>query len=204
MTTKPKNRQIKNILNFILDCLKEHKFLFIIIASFCLISILTGIIVGAKTHSSYGSLDNFGVVDVTTGGLTSSFFTRLLSMIVISLVLFGCSFSIYLSPIALLFLAYRSYLLGLNICLMIIFYGVSGTVISIIIAFPCQLIALAVMMLFYILMFKTIKDYKCWGGCKTSNQRLKVILFMTIALIAVCLLESLLLALFSAKVILVI
>ena len=204
MTNKNKNRQIKELGSFIFEEIKVNKFIFIIFIVISIITLFTGIIVAAKTHSSIMINENFGLVDMTTGGLTTTFFTRLLSMLFMVLILFGCSFTIYVVPISIIFISYRCYLLGLNICLMIINYGFSGALISIIIAFPCQLLAIGVMILFYITMLKTNKDYRAWGGCRTPFQRLKILLITVIVLLLLCLLESLLLALFSAKVILVI
>ena len=204
MTNKNKNRLFNDFTNFLFENVKINKFLLIIISIITFIAFLTGIIVGAKTHSNIIDSDNFGVVDITTGGLTSTFFTRLLSMLFIMLILLGCSFTIYLLPIGIIFIVYRGYLLGLNICLMIVKFGFSGTLISIITAFPCQLIALAIMILFFVIMYKTNKDYRCWGGCRTSHQRLKIVLTTILSLFIICILEALLLALFSAKVILVI
>ena len=204
MTNKNKNRQIRELGNFIFESIKINKFMLIIFLVISIITLFTGIIVAAKTHSSIMANDNFGLVDITTGGLTTTFFTRLLSMLFMVLILFGCSFTIYVVPISIIFISYRSYLLGLNICLMIINYGFSGALISIIVAFPCQLIAIGVMILFYVTMLKTNKDYKAWGGCRTPYQRLKILIITIIVLLLLCLLESLLLAIFSAKVILVI
>ncbi len=204
MTNKNKNRQIRELGNFIFESIKINKFMLIIFLVISIITLFTGIIVAAKTHSSIMANDNFGLVDITTGGLTTTFFTRLLSMMFMVLILFGCSFTIYVVPISIIFISYRSYLLGLNICLMIINYGFSGALISIIVAFPCQLIAIGVMILFYVTMLKTNKDYKAWGGCRTPYQRLKILIITIIVLLLLCLLESLLLAIFSAKVILVI
>ena len=204
MTNKNKNRQIRELGNFIFESIKINKFMLIIFLVISIITLFTGIIVAAKTHSSIMANDNFGLVDITTSGLTTTFFTRLLSMLFMVLILFGCSFTIYVVPISIIFISYRSYLLGLNICLMIINYGFSGALISIIVAFPCQLIAIGVMILYYVTMLKTNKDYKAWGGCRTPYQRLKILIITIIVLLLLCLLESLLLAIFSAKVILVI
>ena len=204
MTYKNKKRQLKNVAGFALDLLKESKVKLIIISVLIVIAFLTGVIVAARTHSSYNNLDGYGIVDVRTGGLTTTFFTRLFSMLFIALILFGCSFTVYLFPVGLIFLVYRAYLLGLNICLMIVFYGFSGVVVTIIVAFPCQLIALAVLGLFYILMSKTIKDYKCYGGARVPKQRMKILVSAIVLFLAICIVESLLLTLFSAKVILII
>lgn len=204
MTTKNKNRQIKEGFGFILDLLKEVKIKTVIISSIILIAFLTGIIVAIKTGASYKSLERLGVACFGKDGLSASFFTRLLSMIFVALVCFGCSYLKYLLPISVLFLAYRGYLLGVNLCLIISVNGIGGVIVSILIVFPCQLLALAVLSLFYILLSKTQKDFKSFGGCRVPNQRAKIIVFAFISLVLICILESLLLALFSPSVILVI
>ncbi len=204
MTYKNKNRQLKELTGFDQEIIKDSKIKLIFITVILFISFLTGIIIAAKTHSSYEHFENFGIVDIRTGGLTTTFFTRLLSMLLMTLILFGCSFTIYTLPIAVIFLAYRSYLLGLNISLMIVIYGLPGVIVTLMVALPCQLLALAVLTLFYILMFKTNKDFKSFGGCKIKNQKMKVILTAILVMLTICVLESILLTLFSAKVILVI
>jgi hypothetical protein len=204
MTYKSKNRQFKEEARFAFDILKESKIKTIIVSVVVLIALLTGIIVAARTHTAFASIDNYGIIDVKTGTLTTTFFTRFFSMLFIGLILLGCSFSVYLFPIGVVFIAYRAYLLGLNICLMIVHYGFSGVIVTIIVAFPCQLIALALMCLFFILMSKTIKDFKCFGGCRVPKQRMKIIICGLLCLLIICIFESLLLLLFSAKVILVI
>lgn len=204
MTYKSKNRQFKEEARFAFDILKESKIKAVIVSVVVLIALLTGIIVAARTHTAFASIDNYGIIDVKTGTLTTTFFTRFFSMLFIGLILLGCSFSVYLFPIGVVFIAYRAYLLGLNICLMIVHYGFSGVIVTIIVAFPCQLIALALMCLFFILMSKTIKDFKCFGGCRVPKQRMKIIICGLLCLLIICIFESLLLLLFSAKVILVI
>lgn len=204
MTYKSKNRQFKEEARFAFDILKESKIKAVIVSVVVLIALLTGIIVAARTHTAFASIDNYGIIDVKTGTLTTTFFTRFFSMLFIGLILLGCSFSVYLFPIGVIFIAYRAYLLGLNICLMIVHYGFSGVIVTIIVAFPCQLITLALMCLFFILMSKTIKDFKCFGGCRVPKQRMKIIICGLLCLLIICIFESLLLLLFSAKVILVI
>lgn len=204
MTTKKKNNQFKENFAFSFELLKESKIKVIITAILLFIAILTGIIVAARTHTHYQIGENYGVVDVSSGGLTTTFFARLFSMALIALIVFGCSFLPWLFPLAMIFLCYRAYLLGLNITLMIILYGLPGVVISLIVALPCQLIALLVLSLFYLLMAQTAKDFKCFGGTRTPSQRMKIIMITLILILALCILESILLWIFSAKIILVI
>ncbi len=204
MTNKMKNRQFREMAGFSLDMMKECKLKIICIAVALIIALLTGVIVAARTHSSFVGIENYGIVDVRTGTLTTTFFSRLLSMFFVTLIVFGCSYAIYLCPLAIAILVYRAYLLGLNICLMIVFYGLSGVIVAIVVALPCQLLVLAIIGLFYCLMSKTFKEYKCFGGCRVPKQKSKLILCTLVMLLLLCVLETILVALFSAKVILVI
>lgn len=204
MRQKKKINNLKERFGFCFELLKESKLKVIIFSILLVIAIFTGIIVAIKTHSHFEVGSSYGIVDITTGGLTTTFFARLFSMLLIAIIVFGCSFLPYLLPIAIIFLGYRAYLLGLNITLMIILYGFSGILVCLLIALPCQLIALAILTLFYILMCKTNKDYKCFGIGRTTNQKAKIIFFTLISLLVLCLIESLFLSLFSAKIILVI
>lgn len=182
--------------------MKESKIKLIIIVVSIFITLLTGIIVAVKTKVGYGDLDELGVIILKNGTINSNFFTRFLSMLLIALICFGCSFNKFLFPIALIFLSYRGYLLGLNIVLIIVSSGLIG-IVSLIIIIPCQIMALAALAVFYILMTKTQSDFKCFGGCRVPNQRMKIIVYSLIIFLVLCILQSILLAIFSPKVVLV-
>ncbi len=205
MTRKYKNRNFKNYFDFIIELLKERKIAMLVFFTFMLIAFITGIIVATKTRNSYTINDNFGVVNINSNSVSAStFFTRLFSMLLITLLLFGCSYTKFLSPIALLLLVYRSYLLGLYLCLMIALYGISGVIVSIIVAFPCQILSLIIMAIFYITMAKTLRENQCHGIYKTPKQKSKLLVLSLLLLLSICLCEELLLVIFSAKIILVI
>jgi len=201
---KKNKKNFKENFGFCLELIKESKLKVVITSILLLIALLTGIIIALRTHSFYKVGENYGVVDVTSGGLTTTFFARLFSMLLVGAIVFGCSFIHYLYPLAMIFLCYRAYLLGLNIALMLILYGLPGIVVSLIVALPCQLIALVVLTLFYLLMCQSVKDFKRFGGCRTPSQKMKILIFTLIILLTICILESLLLWIFSAKIILVI
>ena len=205
MTNKNKNRFFRDAFEFIISSIKACKLKTIIIIIFTTIALITGIIVAIRTKDSYNISNNFGVVDVSSNGVNSStFFTRLLSMLLVFAICLGSSYNNYTFVIGLIFLSYRAYLLGLNLCLMIVFYGFSGVVVSVIVAFPCQLLTLAVLAVFFIIMSRTFCDQRNFGGCHMPKQKTKVIISTLICLLLLCLIETILLALFSAKVILVI
>ncbi|MBQ8792468.1 MAG: hypothetical protein IJZ62_02500 [Clostridia bacterium] len=197
MTTKNKNRHFKNQFGFIFEVVKISKVKLIILGVLAVIALLTGIIVAIKTSSCYD--DNYNFLE-----FGFSFWGRLLSMLLIALICFGCGFTKWLFPIALVMLAYRAYLLGLYLTLIIIANGLVGVVIGIIVVLPCQLIALAVLTIMYVLLSRLNKDENCCGGGSVIKQRLKVFAIAVIVLLVVCLLESLLLSIFSPTIILIV
>ena len=204
MTKRNKNLTFDGCKTLILESIKACKFKTLILFFVMFVTFLTGIIIAIKTKSNWGTVDGLGIIDLKTGGLTSTFFTRLFSIVFVFLILLGCAYFPFLFPIAVLVLAYRSYLLGLNVALIIILHGFSGALISIFIAFPCQFAALFALGLFYILMQKTFKDFRCFGACRINNQKAIVCLSFVVVLLALCLIESILLMLFSARIILII
>jgi len=203
MTKNNKKFNLINIKTSILECLKQHKIKTLIMAITILIAFLTGLIIAIKTRSDWGTGEWFGVIDARTGVLTTTFLTRLLSMTFIFLILLGCCFSKFLFPIAVIFISYRAYLLGLNITLLIIFYGMSGAIFSILIALPCQLLAILILSIFYIVFYKTNRDCACYGG-ESTKKKVYICIATFVLLISVCLAESILLFIFSPRMILVI
>ena len=203
MTKNNKNITFQRIQEFVLSSLKECKIKTIVMFVFLVIAFFTGVIVAIRTHSDYGVIENWGIVDIKSGGISSTFFTRILSCFFIFLILFGCSFFDFLLPIAVVLISYRSYLLGLNICLMIIFYGFSSVLVSVIIALPCQLVILLLLAVFYISSSRVVKDVKCYGNSQFASSKLSICILFAILIFAVCLIETVLLFLFSAKVFLV-
>ncbi|MBE7073875.1 MAG: hypothetical protein E7379_02150 [Clostridiales bacterium] len=197
MTTKNKNRHFKNQFRFIFDIVKLSKFKLIILAVLAVIALLTGIIVAIKTSSYYNASFNFFEFGF-------SFWGRLLSMLLIAIICFCCGFSKWLFPIALLMLAYRAYLLGLYLTLIIIANDFVGVVIGILVVLPCQLFALTVLTVMHVLLLRLNKDENCCGGGDKTKQRVKVFVIAIIVLLVICLLESLLLSIFSPTVILIV
>ena len=186
------------------DSIKKSKVKFIIFLAVILTAFIAGIVVSLKL-SNAGSITifNFGVVNISGGVITSSFFSRLFSIILVMALLLACSFTVYTMPIALVIIGYRTYLLGLDISIMFICYGVSGALVSAIIAIPCQLAISVVLAFSYILLLNAQTEKKKYGkGCGLSW--LQILLIAFIVLIAINLVETLLLIIFNASLILVI
>ena len=199
MTSKNKNRQFKNKFSFIYELIKHSKLKIILFASLTFIAFLTGIIVACKIGRGYDGLDRFDLFDFGFG-----FWGRLFSMLFVASICFGCSFIKFLFPLAMTFLAYRGYLLGLDLALIVICNNFSGIVVSLLIILPCQLAALSVLILMYILLCKLQKEAGCCGKGKNLGEKFKIFIFALIILLVICALESILFVVMSPNVILIV
>lgn len=192
--------EAKFYLTEVFNCSKVKLFITMFIL---FVSLLVGIILAFKYNSclSINLLEDYGIVTFVGKGITSSFFSRLLSILLIMLILFGCSFTKFLMPLAVIVLAFRTYLLGFNLCLMFLTYGLPGIFISVFIILPCQLAILVAFCVFY---FIICDSSKCIVGCSTLKARLKITLIFILLMVVLCLIETLLLLIFNASVIIVI
>lgn len=189
-----------DIKELVITAIKKNKIKFLMVSICTLIALFTGIIIAIKTKSFNVFSTFLGETDNLNG---TNFWLRLLSMLVVfGFVILG-SINNFLSPLAILFIAYRAFLMGGNIALLIIFNGLSGLVIGLIVVIPCQIISLALFMLFYLLLCEGRVYRKCYGSDRTKNYSLMLILLGVGCFIALCLLESLFIWLISPKVIFV-
>ncbi len=188
---------------YVLDCLSASKTKIIITSFILFVSLVLGIILAVQYNSdaSLNVLKDYGIVKFVGSGVTTTFFSRLLSCILVMLLLFGCSFTPFLTPLAIILLAFRSYLLGFNFCLMLLTYGVSGIIISIFVILPCQVFLILLLTLYFFMLNKNNCDNRCYGG---KGGKMKTILCFALILAIVCLIETILLLIFNANVIIVI
>lgn len=186
--------------------LKENRGKFILTLILVIIAISAGIFVAIK-HSNSESLSRLQEIsldDFKNGlvGSSSAFFSRMLSLSVNAIILFGVSFVPILFPIAEILIVYRGYLFGLNFALIFILYGLGGSLTAIVVILPCQLLTLFVLMMFYLILSKINGNCKRYGN--TDCNRLLYLLFGLLVLLILNLTETLLLYLLNGKVILVI
>lgn len=200
-----KHAVVSSARYFISDAFRTSKLKLLLSLFLMFTSLVVGIIIAIKFSSGAGInlLKDYGLVDFVGSGVTTSCFTRLFSIMLVMAVLFGCSYSTWLAPLALLLLCYRSYLLGLNLCLLFISYSFSGIIISFFIILPCQVIILFGLAFYYFLLCKCSHDCKFYGG-RVGRDKLKITLIFFIIFLLLCILETLLLILFNANVIIVI
>ncbi len=186
--------------------LKENRGKFLLTIILVLIAMSAGIFVAIKYSGSesLSRLQEISLDDFKNGlvGSSSAFFSRMLSLSVNALILFGVSFVPFLFPIAEILIVYRGYLFGLNFALIFILYGLGGSLTAIVVILPCQLLTLFVLIMFYLILSKINGNCKRYGG--TDCNRFLYLLFGLLILLLLNLTETLLLYLLNGKVILVI
>ncbi len=180
-----------------IDIIKSIKWQIILSA----VIILIGFIIGmyfAFAHVSLDFTDGDKLMCFLTGNMSnfSSLIYRVLSSLVVITLLLLFSKSKWLTPLALILIFYRAYLLGINIGIMLKFYGVSGIVVAILILFPMQLIQLLFFSMFYFALLSSQCSFMIKSVKKFVLISMGVVLILNIVI-------SLLLLLFSPQVILV-
>lgn len=190
-----------------LSFLKVNKVRLIVLGFMILLGLLTGIFTAIKYANGAEILNfnDYGLTEYAKGNIASTefFFKRMLSYSCFCLILLLCSFAGFLFPIGLFVVVYRSYLLGLNITLLLILYGLGGIFTAIIIILPFQLLMLVLSCIFYCLVRDRCINKKKFGKIYGVNSFLLFLIFVLLLTI-VNLLETLLLLLFSAQIILII
>lgn len=187
-------------LGFASQC-SQTKGRIIVAAVIVLLCFIAGIIVCASTPDFYPA-DEY-ILDFS--GVQSgfgAFFSRGFSITVILSVTFVFSLTVWTFPLAVLIIGFRGYLLGFNICVLCANFGLSGLLDAVLIVLPCQLCMLLCFVLYFALITKACQNCKKFGS--SGSGRGKMFLLFLIVLMLLNLVETLLLALFSSKVILVI
>ena len=189
------------VKDFCSEVIKNNKIKCFILLGLTIISLFTGIIVAIKTQSISTFTKILGDEQKTLNG--TNFFMRLLSMFVVLCFVVLGGFKSWLCPFAFLFIAYRAFLMGGNITLLIILNGISGIVVGLIVVLPCQLLTLLLFLSVYILLCDGRRCKREYGCEKVKNYKLLVVLFAVCLILILCLLESLLITMLSPTVIFV-
>ena len=190
-----------------IEFLTNNKTKIIVCCMFCLIGILTGIFTAVKLQSAGDTdiLESFNVIYKIEDfeNFSANFFSRLLSYLLVSVLLLVFSLNPFLSLFGWCLLAYRSFLISLNCVSFIFIFSFNGILKSILIIFPCQLLMIVTLMIFFCYMCNVFYQNKKYG-CGKGNNVIMPILICNIILTVLNLVETLLLFIFRSNVILVI
>lgn len=189
------------------DSFKQNKKVAFFLIIFAVIGLFTGLFAGIRYFNGYTIIDfnDFSISAYLNGelGTSSLFYSRLFSTVMVSIIIWISSISIYLLPMSLIVIIYRSYLLALNCTIIILFNGLGGIISCLFIIIPCQLIAMLLIVMFASYAFKYSYIKRHFGFCNEFKIWKKVMLFFFLILI-INLIETLFLFVFSSRVILVI
>lgn len=198
------NRKAMNLKYALLGFFRESKVLILLFCVISAIGILTGVLVAIKSGITLANIGDYGIC-ISKCGNTIAFATvweRFFSVTINFAIIFVASLSVFVLPLGFVVVAYRAYLVGFNVALMVCLFGVGGAISGIIVVVPCQILLLAIEILFCVAMVKNADCKKKYGRpCCSFPKWLFACLGATFL---VCLVEAILLCAFSASAILVI
>lgn len=189
---------------------QKHRVLFLFLLFVCLVAVLTGVFTAIKNADNYSAVwfDNYNIKNFYDSdmGTWDLFFNRFGSYLVCLVIVLLSSLNVFLTPFGVVVLAIRSYLVGLNCCFMFILFGLSGMLTTIIIILPIQIINLLLLVAFCACMFVRARNKQKYGSYCVGNEKKSFVLFLIFLLLftVVNVVETLLLFVFSSKIILVI
>lgn len=190
-----------NIKYALLANFKKNKFLYLLAIFLAVLGLLTGIFVAIKCGITLGSLRDYNLCLYSGTDLAtfSYFFTRLFSYTCFLLILFVCSLTVYLVPVGLILIAYRTYLAGFNCFLLIILFGISGAITSILIILPFQILITLIFIIYFTLMINRAEQKRKFGCVNISFGKIFFTFFFILTILN--LIETILLITLNASVI---
>lgn len=196
-----------NLKYSVLSFLRVNKVRIFVLCFFIILGVLTGVFTAVKylNGSELFNFNDYGISQFANGNIatTQLFFKRMLSYCCFLLILLVCSLAVFLFPIGCFVIIYRSYLLGLNITILVVCYGLGGILTGIIIILPIQLCMIIFACLFYCMVRNRCLIKKKYGKAIGLNSILLFLIFVVLLSI-LNILETILLILFSGQVILII
>lgn len=183
------------------DMCSQCKGRLIVISIICIISVITGIVISASMPSIFPA-DEYIIGFEGAKSSFGAFFSRTFSFTIVMLMIAVTTMTIYSFPISIILLGFRGYLIGFNICALCAGFGVSGLLDAIFIVLPCQLLMMFMLIFFCCFISKQHAVCRKYGG--KGGERLRIFLWCFLVLVLINIIETLLLFIFSSKVILVI
>lgn len=186
----------------------QHQFAAFLLIFVVLVGFFTGVFTGAKAGGASFSVP-FNTVSLNAFlrgelGTFSLFWQRFLSAQFIFVVTSCTFFTPWFSVLGAAVICYRAFLLGLNITIMIVVFKTMGTITAVVFVFPFQLSLLVLQCSLLIIAIHNAKRKRLPFHIHQKRYALKMLFGFTMASLAICIIETLLLFLFSSQVVLVI
>ena len=191
----------------LIEFFTKNKTKIVVCCIFCFIGLLTGVFTAVKIFK-LNDTDVFESFNLTyqlsdLENFSSNFFNRLISYEVVNILLLIFSILPIMHIFGWCLIAYRSFLVSMNCVMIVMLFSFNGIIKSILIIFPCQILMLVVLMLFFCYM----SDYfKKSAVCKTKSVKglINPLITSFIFLTLINSIETFLLFIFRSSVILVI
>lgn len=185
----------------------QHTFGLSVLGFIVLVGFLTGIFSGLKSNAETFAVpfNTFSLETFLKGelGTFSLFWQRFLSSQFIFVVISISFWSPWFCVLGGFVVCYRAFLLGLNITVMIVVFKTVGTITALVFVFPFQFCLLALHVCLLIFALQNAKRKRLPFANHQKIVALKAFFTFSLASLILCVLETLLLFLFSSKVILV-
>lgn len=190
----------------LIEFYKKNQIKIWIISFLILVALLTGIFTAVKLTDLEKALKyaEFSFEALMEGDIYkfSFFIKRFGSILLVLALLLLCSLNKFTRTFGYVLIAYRGFLLSLNITLIIMHMGFAGAVNAIIVILPCQLLELLLMTLFFVVTIHAINDKNYCG--KFNGMFVKYLLLILLGTFLVNVIELILLLIFKATTILII
>ncbi len=175
------------------DFFSRHKVLIILFIIVIIIGLVSGIFTAIKSSSDISSsniTDNL-LVKFLKGDSTvfGYFMTRFIFSALFVFLIIILSLWIFFIPLPILFLAYKSFVLGANSVVLIVLFGVSGVFNVVFVLFPCQLLTIVCYLIATIYSTTCSIDNKRYGYNRQVNKKC---LYFLIPIFVICLIEAIL------------
>ncbi len=185
---------------------KKNQIKIWVVSFLILVSLLTGIFTAVKLTDLEKALKyaEFSFEALLEGNIYkfSFFIKRFGSILLVLALLLLFSLNKFIRILGYLLIAYRGFLLSLNITLIIMHLGFAGMVNAIIVILPCQLLELLLMALFFVVAIHAMNDKNYYGRFK--GNFVKYLLLILLGTFIVNIVELILLLIFKATTILII
>lgn len=195
------------ILDLIFTHLKIYKCYYLI----CLAVVIFGAVFGVLTiQNTSVDIDIECLTDTllldflkADSSWISFIFYKLIESIILFAIIFFCVFSVYLMPITLVILAYKSYNFFLNLTIMFKCLNVFGIFNTIIIILPAYIFSVILFVIFASIIMKLSVDFKKCHTCHVDDGMrkglIKTILFLLLIRVVLLIYQVLMLSVFSNK-----
>lgn len=188
----------------LLDFLKTNKVKIFVCLLLLLTGLLTGVFTAIKCDGALHNSFDYLLYDFVEGELVGSdaFYSRILSVEIVFVIVSVTSLTQVTSIIGLFVLIYRSYLVGFNVCLIIINFGFTGIMTSIIvIVFQISILSVFLIYLIIRIAYSRVKSKYGKDSCK-SILKINPLISTQVILLILIICETLMFIIFQSKVIL--